>query len=255
MRLTAGWWQAPSVACSSNRKPNGSSGSERNPTCLFIFFHMWQKFHPIKVMSLVFVLLSWDCWCHCCVGMFHSNISYCSGLLFQSAPLTEPPPPPGGSGAWWGNIHLVLSAYILLSLCTGACSRTAARERRFCQKRATWRLTGETCGEDGRVLGEPSSWRLVPQPSPSSRFPPWLRLGSASVWVTACVIWPSACGRAGACSPSLLLHAGSGSFPPSGPDTRCGRTAVMPRRKWIPSPVRRPLIPNNAQHERAVIGS
>lgn len=37
MQLTAGWWQAPSVACSFNRKPNGSSGSKLNPPCLFYF--------------------------------------------------------------------------------------------------------------------------------------------------------------------------------------------------------------------------
>lgn len=69
----------------------------------------------------------------------------------------------------------MLSAYILLSLCTGACSHTAARVLRFCQKKkekAIWRLTGEACGEDGRVLGEPSSWRPVPSPPPSPPSPP-----------------------------------------------------------------------------------
>lgn len=79
----------------------------------------------------MFVSLSW----YCCVQIFHTSILYSSGLPFLSAPQTEPPPPsPGGSWARRGNIHLVLSAYILLSLCTGACSCTAVRERRFWPK-------------------------------------------------------------------------------------------------------------------------
>lgn len=94
-----------------------------------------------------------------------------------------------------------------------------------------------------------------PHPPPSRRVAARLRIGGASVWVTACVSWPSACGCTGVCSLSLLLHGDCASFPPSGPDTRCGRPAAMPRRKWILSPVRRPLISNNTQHERPVIGS
>lgn len=75
MRLTTGWWQAPSVARSSNRKPNVSSRSEQNPTCLLYFLFFFFKCERRFVQSPLF----------CCRGLVDVFIAFES--LIQTFPI------------------------------------------------------------------------------------------------------------------------------------------------------------------------